>query len=155
MTLNDERGKTALYPLTCSIWTLSISLDSLRLQGKDKKATKCGHKIHRWLRQNLNPSILSFLMKSVMTYCCGEGGKRREHIKERGRRQVEACDAIYPMQREIIAYHSMVWVSSIKALRGALRGAQTDKSPWEAITKCTIPPPFCWSYSLRLKINFV
>lgn len=73
--------------------------------------------------------------------------------KRKRRRQVEARTAIYPMQSEIIAYHSAPLVSSVKALKRAPRGAQPDRRPWETIAKCTLSPLlFCLGASrLRLK----
>lgn len=66
--------------------------------------------------------------------------ERAKEKKRKRRRQVEARTAIYPMQSEIIAYHSAPPVSSVKALKRAPRGAQPDRRPWETIAKCTPSP---------------
>lgn len=47
------------------------------------------------------------------------GGKSDNERNKKSMRQVGACTAIYPLQSEIIAYHLVALVSSVKALRRA------------------------------------
>lgn len=102
-----------------SLFTFTSTTDTDRTRKTQKVAdAKRESEINRLHRQNL-----SYFFPSIKV-CDGillQGqGKKRERKKEKGRRQVEASTAIYPMQSEIIAYHSVLLVSSIKALRRVL-----------------------------------
>lgn len=75
----------------------------------------------------------------------------RGEKKKEGGRQAEAPTAIYPMQSEIIAYHSAAPVSSVKAPRRARRGARPDPCPWETIGK--MQPRLLHFLSSRIKTH--
>lgn len=159
-TLHDTGGKS-LVPNDRSSNRLVIitilSLSTSTSTTKDRKNSRSStSEMWKWNQQIAQPSYFFSSIQVCDGILLERQGKRRERKKEKGRRQVGARTAIYPMQSEIIAYHSVVLVSSVKALRRALWGVRPDRRPWETITKCTLPPfHFCWPCSLRLKPNSV
>lgn len=125
-TLNDE-GEKSLVPNDMSskrlviITTLSLATSTSRTEKTQEVAhLKCESEINRLHRQYLSRPIFSPSIQVCDGILLERQGKKRERKKEKGRRQVGARTAIYPMQSEIIAYHSVVLVSSVKALRRAL-----------------------------------
>lgn len=115
---------------------------------------KCGSEINRLHRQkNQSRRIFPPLFRSAMV---GEEKKKKEQKKEKDGRQVGAGVAIYPMQSEVIAYHSVAPVSSIKSPRRACEpygrvGVLGRRSP-----NAPSPPfPSVGPCSLRLKLSSV
>lgn len=110
------------------------------IHSNDTKNSKGTPDMWKWNQQIVQTKYQSFYSGLGWQAAKSDEEKRENEKKEKGRRQVGAPAAIYPMQSEIIAYHSVVLVSFVKAQRRVLWGVRPDRRPWETITKCTLPP---------------